>query len=142
MIGQRRALQIAVLLGSIVPIGAGLTGVLSGGRFLAEHAAMPALQDSHFRYLSGLLLAIGLAFAISVPGIERRTDRFRLLSALVLIGGVARLGGVILTGPPSGSVIFALVMELAVTPSLALWQSFVARDCAETHATAASDFTR
>jgi hypothetical protein len=141
MIGQRRALQIAVLLGSIVPIGAGLTGALSGGRFLAEHA-MPALQDSHFRYLSGLLLAIGLAFAISVPGIERRTDRFRLLSALVLIGGVARLGGVILTGPPSGSVIFALVMELAVTPSLALWQSFVARDCAETHATAASDFTR
>jgi hypothetical protein len=124
MIGQRRALQITILLASIVPIGAGLAGALNGGLFLGEQAmAMP--QDSHYRYLSGVLLAIGVAFASTAPKIERHTERFRLLTALVFVGGVVRLGGVILTGPPSASVIFALLMELAVTPILAVWQSFV-----------------
>ncbi len=124
MMNQRRALQITVLLASIVPISAGLAGALNGGLFLAERA-MPLPQDSHYRYLSGLLLAIGLAFASTTPKIERHTERFRLLTALVLVGGVVRLGGVMLTGPPSASIAFALLMELAVTPILAVWQSSV-----------------
>ena len=87
----------------------------------AEHWAGPAL-DSHVRYLSGLLLAIGVAFWTTVPAIERRGDRFRLLTALVVTGGLGRLLGVVLRGWPPASMVFGLAMELVVTPLLCWWQ--------------------
>jgi hypothetical protein len=126
MILGRRALQICVLLASLVPISAGLAGAITGSLFLADQAA-PALHDSHDRYLSGLLLAIGLAFASAAPRIEKHTSRFRLLGAIVFIGGLARLLGVVLTGAAPAGVWFALVMELVVTPGLAIWQGKLAK---------------
>jgi hypothetical protein len=76
--------------------------------------------DSHLRYLSGLILAIGLGFWSTVPRIELQGTRFRLLTCLVLIGGLVRLLGLVAVGTPTKGVIGALVMELVVTPSLAL----------------------
>lgn len=122
---ERRALQIAILIAGLVPVGAGLSGVLSGGSFVgADNLDISA--DSHMRYLSGLLLGIGLAFWAAVPTIERQTARARLLTAIVFIGGLARLIG-LRNGFPEGSMIFALAMELIVTPALCLWQTRVAR---------------
>ncbi len=43
--------------------------------------------DSHFRYLSGLLLAIGIGFASTVPRIEAQGGRFWLLTGIVMVGG-------------------------------------------------------
>lgn len=122
MISERRVLQIAVVLACVVPIAAGLGGAIYGNLFLADQRSS-VLHDSQFRYLSGLLLAIGLAFISIVPNIERHSRRFRLLTILVFAGGIVRLAGVLLTGSVSNSVIFALVMELVVTPSLAIWQN-------------------
>ena len=59
---------------------------------------------NHGRYLSGLLLAIGLAFWASIPAIEKHTARVRRLTALVVVGGLCRLLGVILGDPLSKSV--------------------------------------
>ena len=83
-------------------------------------------DDSHVRYLSGLLLAIGIAFWTTVPAIERRTARFRLLTALVVIGGIGRLISLVFVGVPPGPMLFGVVMELAITPGLCLWQGVVA----------------
>jgi hypothetical protein len=82
-------------------------------------AAGAADLDSHFRYLSGLLLAIGLGFASTIPHIEIRGRRFRLLAGIVVLSGVGRLVSI---GSPSPAMLAALVMELIVTPGLALWQ--------------------
>ena len=101
-------------------MGAGLAGVIDPAALL--EAATPADGDSHWRYLSGLLLAIGLAFWSTIPRIERRGRRFRLLTAIVVLGGLARLFG-LLAGPlPSLAMFGALAMELLVTPGLAVWQ--------------------
>ena len=78
--------------------------------------------DSHFRYLSGLLFAIGLGFASTIPNIENHKSRFQLLTMIVLIGGMGRLAGIFLNGIPDNPMLFALVMELVVTPLLCLWQ--------------------
>ena len=113
-------LQIAVALCSLVPIAAGGAGVLLGPVLVAGADARDL--DSHFRYLSGLLLGIGLAYATGVPGIERKRVRFLLLGGIVFIGGLGRLWSLLSVGAPSPVMLFALAMELVVTPLLTLWQ--------------------
>jgi hypothetical protein len=123
---ERRWLQAAVLLAICVPIGAGGAGALLGPGFIEGWTAT-ASQDSHFRYLSGLLLGIGLCFGAAVPHIEAHAARFRLLTLIVFVGGLARLGSLLAAGTPSGGMIFGLAMELAVTPAICLWQNGFAR---------------
>ena len=122
---QRRLLQIAVAVASLVPIAAGAAGVLLGPAMVG-FAAAPVAADSHYRYLSSLLFGIGGAFAATVPRIETHAARFRILTAIVVGGGLGRLLSLALRGNPSTPMLFALVMELCVTPALALWQGRVA----------------
>ncbi len=82
--------------------------------------------DSHVRYLSGLLLGIGLLFWGMVPRIERCGAVVRALTFLVFVGGLARLAGVLFVGTPSVAMVAALAMELVVTPLLCLWQARIA----------------
>lgn len=123
---EKRALQLAIAIGGLVPVCAGGAGVLAGVGMIPHAAADPAL-DSHYRYLSGLLLAIGLGFWSAIPGIERRTGRVRLLTAIVVAGGLARAYGLATGAPPGRAMELALVMELMVTPVLCLWQARIAR---------------
>jgi hypothetical protein len=126
---ERKLLQQAVALAAVVPVGAGLYGVLFGQSLTGDTVSVSA--DSHFRYLSGLLLALGLSFWSTIPDIEAKTGRFRLLSLLVFLGGLGRLLGLVLTGVPSIFMLGGLAMELVVTPILAVWQTRVANRYAE-----------
>lgn len=113
----KRAAQAGFAVAGIVPVVAGLWGVFQplGGSVVS--------QLNHGRYLSGLLLAIGLAFWAAIPDIENQAARIRLLTGIVVTGGCCRLLGVMLGDPLSLSVLGALAMELAVTPLLCFWQS-------------------
>jgi hypothetical protein len=120
---ERRMLQMVIVLAATVPVFGGGAGVVLGARAFGDGAGAGA--DSHIRYLSGLLLAIGLAFWSCVPTIERRGEIVRTLTFLVVVGGLARLAGVFVAGDP-GPIRWALGMELVVTPLLCLWQARVA----------------
>jgi hypothetical protein len=125
---ERRLLQLAVALGCVVPLLAGGSGMIEGPAFLSGVGGdVPADLDSHFRYLSGLLFALGLAFASCIPEIERRTGRFRLLALLVFVGGLGRLLGLVSTGVPGSGHVFGLAMELVAVPLLVLWQARIAK---------------
>ena len=118
---ERRALQSAVAVLALIPISAGLSGIV----FADLIQVAPDIQRdtaSHFRYLSGLLLAIGLCYWKTVPRIEREGALFRTLTLIVFIGGLARFYSLALDGMPSFVMIGALLMELVVTPALALWR--------------------
>ena len=120
---SRRMLQLCVAIGAMVPVSAGIWGALAGlgpagGEFI-----------NHQRYLSGLLLMVGIVFWSTIPRIERKTVIFRLLTLLVFGGGLCRLLGVMLGDPLSGPVAGALIMELGVTPLLCLWQGSLAARC-------------
>lgn len=123
---EKRLLQVVVALGSLVPISAGAAGIILGPDMVDAGAVQPG-GDSHYRYLSGLLLGIGIAFATTIPAIEHRSARFRLLTAIVVTGGLGRLVSLVVRGYPDRPMLFALAMELIVTPALALWQARVAR---------------
>jgi hypothetical protein len=116
---EKRTLQTCVALAGLVAVWAGAWGVLHD---LGGHGGGLA---SHERYLSGLLLAIGLAYWTTLSDIEGKTGRFRLLTALVVIGGISRLVGVALGDTLSWSIGGALAMELLVAPVLCLWQGRV-----------------
>lgn len=122
---ERRALQAAIAIGLLVSLYAGSTGVVEGPAMVKGSGG--ADLDSHFRYLSGLLLGIGLAFIACIPAIERRTAVFRTLGAIVFVGGLARLLSAVELGLPSTGHRFGLMMELGVVPLLVLWQGRVAR---------------
>jgi hypothetical protein len=124
---ERRALQVAVAIGSVVPICAGAAGVLLGPRLMGPGSGGSADLESHFRYLSGLLLAIGIGYVSTIPRIENRGGRFRLLTGIVVVGGAGRLQSALTMWPPTPVMLGALVMELVVTPGLAIWQYRVAR---------------
>lgn len=125
---EARLLRIAVALACTVPISAGLMGVLYGPDWIGGvDAPVPRDLDSHFRYLSGIFLAAGIGFASCIPKIEIRGARFRLLGALVIAGGLARLGSLVAVGAPSAGHVFGLGMELGVVPLLLLWQARVER---------------
>jgi hypothetical protein len=119
---ERRLLQGVILLAACVPVYGGLWGALGHMRTLDASSA------SEGRYLSGLLLGIGLIFWSCVPAIERRGAVVRALAAIVFVGGLARLAGTPVTGW-SHSVTLPLVMELGVTPLVALWRERVERRC-------------
>jgi hypothetical protein len=120
---ERRALQILILIAGLVPVYGGGVGVMQGALAFGEWPG--AVADSQARYLSGLLLAIGLAFWACVPTIEKHGKTVRLLTFVVLIGGLSRLAGVFFVGD-AGRLDWALGMELVVTPLICLWQHRVA----------------
>jgi hypothetical protein len=128
MISERNAFRIVVALAALVPVAGGTLGILFGApAFSHDGGALDVSLDSHVRYLSGLLLGIGLAFWTSLKIPEAHATRYRILTAIVVIGGLARLGGMAFKGQPDLPITLALVMELGVTPLLCLWQARLAR---------------
>jgi Domain of unknown function (DUF4345) len=119
---ERRALQAAVLIFACVPVLGGLAGVILGSDVVNATSPDLVSSDSHVRYLSGLLLGIGLVFWSLIPKIERASNLFSALTVLVAVGGLARLASVAASGLPSRIMLSALVMELAITPLLCVWQ--------------------
>jgi Domain of unknown function (DUF4345) len=127
---ERRLLQICVAIAACVPVGTGLAGAALGQQFLTTGPIDISL-DSHFRYLSGLLLAVGLLYWSVIPQIEKHTLLFSRLTVIVVAGGLARLYGVLVAGPPPAPMLFGLGMELIVAPALWLWHWRLARRWAE-----------
>ncbi len=127
---ERRLLQATVAAASLVPLAMGGLSILRSADVLkGMEPPFPVDLDSHYRYLSGLLLGIGLVFVASIPRIERRRTVFLTLGAVILVGGLARLWSLLEVGAPSVGHRFGLGMELFAVPLIVLWQGRVARRC-------------
>ena len=123
---SKRLLQCTVSLLGLVPVTVGLYGVIFGPDFLQGTLTPSVDLDSHFRYLSGIFLGVGLAFYACVPGIERKTLLFRFATGVVVLGGLARLASLLLVGFPSIGHLIGLGLELGVVPLLTFWQGRLA----------------
>lgn len=126
---ERRLLQSAIALGCLSPFYFGLRGILEGPAMLAGIDPGQAPPDllSHYRYLSGLFLGLGLVLLSCIPRIERHGARFRWACGAIVAGGLARAFGLVIGDAPSAAHYFALAAELGLVPVLVLWQGRVAR---------------
>ena len=122
---ERRLLQFAIFIAGFVPVLAGAGGANLGSAFLGEITG--TAMDSHFRYLSGILLAIGLCFWSFIPKIEQKEPQAKILTILVLTGGLIRLLSALLVIRPPVPMMLAIGMEVIVTPLLYLWIKRIAR---------------
>ena len=122
---ERRLLQIVVAVLCLSPLGFGLLGMVRGTEGFGGHG-VAAGADSHFRYLSGIFFGVGVMAVSCLPRIEAMTERFRWVVLFVVIGGLARLAGFVLTEVPKDAHFYAVFVELVVTPLLGLWQRRVA----------------
>jgi hypothetical protein len=122
---ERRFLQLALAVTSLIPLSAGLAGIWKGPAFFDLAASTSA--DSHMRYLSGLLLGIGLVVWWVIPRIEKPSEVFVTVTAIVFVGGLARLWSLIHIGMPNDMMFCALFVELGLTPALFFWQRRVSR---------------
>jgi hypothetical protein len=130
-VSGKRALQIVVAVLAATPVMVGIEGFVSGPKFLHVIRPWPVDLDSHFRFLSGFLLAIGIAWYSCIHRIETKTERFRVLAACTFTGGLARLVSLILVGAPSLGHIAGLCIELLAVPALVWWQGYVANKASE-----------
>jgi hypothetical protein len=121
---SRRLFQVALAILCLSPLSFGTLGVLYGAEWLGGGGAS---LDSHFRYLSGIFLALGVALATCVPQPEARTERFRLIALAVVVGGCARLYGIAVGDLPGVAHRIAVGVELIVTPLMILWQARLVR---------------
>lgn len=119
-------MQVAIAVACLLPLVVGGLGVWRGPSAFGHAVDVPRDLDSQFRYVSGIFLATGIAFAGCIPAIERRGSRFRLLALLVVVGGLARGLSWLAVGAPSIGHRLGLAMELVVVPLLALWQHRIA----------------
>lgn len=125
---ERRLLQAATATACLVPLSMGFLSVLKSASILrGVTPPLPIDLDSHYRYLSGLLLGIGLVFLASIPRIESAGTVFRTLGAVIVVGGLGRLVSLMQAGVPGQGHQFGLIMELVVVPLIVLWQARVAR---------------
>lgn len=122
---SKRLLQIVLAVLSLSPLSFGTLGALKGGAWLAHGMPVHPDLDSHFRYVSGIFLFLGVALLTCIPRIEERTERFRLIAFAVMLGGLARLVGVLTEGAPGTAHLVGLGVELIVTPLVVVWQARV-----------------
>ncbi|MCB1537459.1 MAG: DUF4345 domain-containing protein [Rhodospirillales bacterium] len=127
---ERRGLQICVALAACFTVWGGLRGALFGMAGISDPAfgmrGAVDVVDSHFTYLSGIMLAIGIWFWASVPHIEKHSRRFDVLVSAVFAGGVFRLIRVVEGGITDRDTLISLALEVVVAPLLLLWQRRIA----------------
>ena len=125
---EKRLLQAALALPCLSPFWFGLKGMIEGPVMLAGVEPGQSAGDlvSHYRYLSGLFFGLGLVLLSCLPRIEARGRRLRWAAGAIVLGGLARLGGLAMGDAPSAAHQIALGAELGLTPLLVLWQARVA----------------
>lgn len=126
-VAEKRLLQAVLAVTLILPFTAAIAGVVRGPEFLDQDSALSRDLGSHFRYLNGIFLGVLCWYAASIPGIERHGARLRLLSSLVILGGLMRAWSWGLAGAPGLGHQIGLGIELGIVPIVLLWQARLAR---------------
>jgi hypothetical protein len=119
---MKRALQIAIALAGAEPVFTGLAGMLLGSSWVGDVSGTADI-DSQFRFLSALLLALGLGVWSTIPDIEHQGRLLRRLAAVMVLGGLARLASFLIYDLPETTTLASQALEVGIMPLLCLWQT-------------------
>lgn len=102
--------------------------MLVGSKTLpGDTSQLSATADSEYRFVNPFWFATAPVIWSAIPHIEQRTGLLRRLTAVVFVGGLARLVSWRTSGRPHTVFIAATLLELVGVPAVMVWQSHVAR---------------
>jgi hypothetical protein len=114
VIAMRRTTQVLVALTGVTVVGIAVAHLVLGGAAVIGGSPLNATAEGEHRFFAALFLCYGLAFLWCVPGIEIKRRQVNLLAGAFLLGGLARLASVAISGPPNAFYSTMLLVELAV----------------------------
>jgi hypothetical protein len=114
VIAMRRTTQVLVTLIGVTVVGIAVAHLVLGGAAVIGGSPLNATAEGEHRFFAALFLCFGLAFLWCVPGIETKRRQVNLLAGAFLLGGLARLASVAISGPPNAFYSAMLLVELAV----------------------------
>jgi hypothetical protein len=110
----RRTSQILVAIIGVAVVGIATGHLILGGGAVIGGSPLNATAEGEHRFFAAMFLCYGFAFLWCVPDIESKRRQVNLLAGAFLLGGVARLASVAISGPPNAFYLAMLAVELAV----------------------------
>jgi hypothetical protein len=125
-LSMKRGLQLTLAVLSMIPILVGVTGIVLGtSRWLPANMIAPEF-DSHYRYIAGYYISLGMLGLWIIPSIEKHRSLFRIVCASVFMGGIGRVVSISQVGLPGSMALFFTAFELCF-PLLLFWQAKLSR---------------
>ena len=122
---SRTALRILLVVLACIPLASGTAGLVLGPGSLpnAGGAVITPDIDSEYRFVNVFWLAAGVLLIWSTLDLERRRAVTRLVLALAMLGGLARLVSFAAVGAPSAVFLPVIALELVAVPLVLLWHA-------------------
>jgi hypothetical protein len=119
---MKRGLQLTLAILSIIPMIVGTIGIVRGtSRWLPANLITPEF-DSHYRYIAGYYISLGILTLWMIPKIEKHRSLFRILCGSIFLGGIGRVVSILQVGAPGPMAIFFTAFELCF-PLFLFWQA-------------------
>ena len=89
--------------------------------FAVTNEPVFAVRDNHIRFIGGVWLGLGLLMFAGSVAFQRLRTVLVSLTAMIFVGGLARLSGGDVAVLLGGNVAPSLVFEIVLMPMLGLW---------------------
>jgi hypothetical protein len=93
----------------------------SGDFVTVTDPALFAVRDNHVRFIGGVWLGVGLLFLAGAVALDRLRTVLVALTAMIFVGGLARLSASDPALLTSAAIAPSLALELVLFPLLGLW---------------------
>jgi hypothetical protein len=99
-------------------VGIGLFHLILGGAAVIGGGPLNATAQGEHRFFAALFACYGVAFLWWVRATETKKRQINIPAATFLVGGLARLLSIAISGPPNAFYSAMLVVELALPMAL------------------------